>query len=314
MRFLLIPLLALGANAAEYQLKATPGTVAWGYYWSAAKPVLRIKSPGSGGDPDDADEQSGAAGGGWGEGGGHRSGVEGDLRGGEGQGAGRAHSDRADSLWKAPNRATRWRCESCNIKYSIPYAYNSFSPGQRGIDGGGFSQRRDEDYSAGCETRRGEVFRPASKFLCGPFSAAWEWRRRRLRGRVSAARRRGTHAGNLDNKDLVAGTTLFIPVHAAGALFEVGDGHAGQGNGEVDITALETSLVGTFEFVVRKDLHLKAPRGGDADAFHRDGFEPDLTEALKMAVREAIDFLVTREASFARGRLHAFECRRWISM
>jgi acetamidase/formamidase len=51
------------------------------------------------------------------------------------------------------------------------------------------------------------------------------------------------HAGNLDNKDLVAGTTLYIPIHAKGANFEVGDGHAGQGNGEVDITALETSLV-----------------------------------------------------------------------
>jgi acetamidase/formamidase len=48
----------------------------------------------------------------------------------------------------------------------------------------------------------------------------------------------------------VAGTTLFLTVHVAGALFEVGDGHAGQGNGEVDITAMETSLVGTFQFVV----------------------------------------------------------------
>ena len=105
----------------------------------------------------------------------------------------------------------------------------------------------------------------------------------------------GTHAGNLDNKDLVAGTTLFIPVHAAGALFEVGDGHAGQGNGEVDITALETSLVGTFEFVVRKDLHLKAPRGETPTHFIAMGLNPDLTEALKMAVREAIDFLVTEK-------------------
>jgi len=47
------------------------------------------------------------------------------------------------------------------------------------------------------------------------------------------------HAGNLDNKELVAGSTLFIPIHARGALFEVGDGHAGQGDGEVDVTALE---------------------------------------------------------------------------
>src|SRR6202022_919194 len=64
-------------------------------------------------------------------------------------------------------------------------------------------------------------------------------------GRVNSAPP-GRHAGNLDNKELVAGTTLFIPVSTKGALLEIGDGHAGQGNGEVDITALETSLVGTF--------------------------------------------------------------------
>ena len=103
------------------------------------------------------------------------------------------------------------------------------------------------------------------------------------------------HAGNMDNKELVAGTTLSIPVHVAGALFEVGDGHAGQGNGEVDITALETSLTGTFRFVVRKGLHLKAPRGETPAHYIAMGLSPDLTEALKMAVREAIDFLVTEK-------------------
>jgi acetamidase/formamidase len=60
------------------------------------------------------------------------------------------------------------------------------------------------------------------------------------------------HAGNMDNKELVAGTTLYIPVAAKGALFEAGDGHAAQGNGEVDITALETYLTGTFKFIVHK--------------------------------------------------------------
>src|SRR5438445_13765058 len=70
-------------------------------------------------------------------------------------------------------------------------------------------------------------------------------------GRIDSAPP-GVHAGNMDNKELVAGSTLFLPVHTKGALFEVGDGHAGQGNGEVDITALETSLVGTLQFVVHK--------------------------------------------------------------
>jgi acetamidase/formamidase len=105
----------------------------------------------------------------------------------------------------------------------------------------------------------------------------------------------GIHAGNLDNKELVAGTTLFIPVHIAGALFEVGDGHAGQGNGEVDITAMETSLTGTFQFVVRKDMKLKWPRAETPTHYITMGLDPDLTEATKIAVRETLDFLVTEK-------------------
>jgi len=103
------------------------------------------------------------------------------------------------------------------------------------------------------------------------------------------------HAGNLDNKELVAGTKLFIPVHARGALFEVGDGHAGQGNGEVDITALETSLVGTFQFVVRKDLHLRWPRGETPTHYITMGLHEDLREAARLAVLEMIDVLVTEK-------------------
>jgi acetamidase/formamidase len=105
----------------------------------------------------------------------------------------------------------------------------------------------------------------------------------------------GVHAGNLDNKDLVAGTTLFIPVHVKGALFEAGDGHAGQGNGEVDITAMETSLDGTFEFIVRKDLHLKGPRGETPTHWIAMGLDPDLDQATINATRDAIDFLVTEK-------------------
>src|SRR5260370_727477 len=91
-------------------------------------------------------------------------------------------------------------------------------------------------------------------------------------------------AGNLDNKDLVAGTTLYIPVHAPGALFEVGDGHAGQGDGEVDITALETSLVGTFQFIVRKDMHLKWPRAETPTHYTTMGLHDDLNACATFAV------------------------------
>lgn len=103
------------------------------------------------------------------------------------------------------------------------------------------------------------------------------------------------HAGNLDNKELVEGTTLYIPVHTKGALFQVGDGHAGQGNGEVDITAMETELNGRFRFVVRKDLHLKWPRAETPTHYIVMGMNEELVDATKQAVREMIDFLVTEK-------------------
>src|SRR5262249_31623311 len=70
----------------------------------------------------------------------------------------------------------------------------------------------------------------------------------------------GIHTGNIDNKDLVAGTTLFMPVYAAGALFSVGDGHGAQGHGEVDLSAIETGLRGRFQLIVRKDMKITWPR------------------------------------------------------
>jgi acetamidase/formamidase len=103
------------------------------------------------------------------------------------------------------------------------------------------------------------------------------------------------HAGNMDNKELVAGTTLYIPIHAKGALFEVGDGHAGQGNGEVDITAMETFLSGTFRFIVHKDQHLLWPRAETPTSYISMGFSPDLKTATELAVRDMINFLVEQK-------------------
>jgi acetamidase/formamidase len=99
------------------------------------------------------------------------------------------------------------------------------------------------------------------------------------------------HAGNLDNKELVAGTTLFIPVHAPGALFEVGDGHAAQGDGEVDQTAIETSLRGRLQLIVRKGMTLAWPRAETPTHYISMGTDIDLTKATKIAIQEMIDFL-----------------------
>jgi acetamidase/formamidase len=108
----------------------------------------------------------------------------------------------------------------------------------------------------------------------------------------------GIHAGNLDNRNLTEGTTLYIPVHVKGTLFQVGDGHAGQGDGEVDITAMETPLTGTFRFVVRKDLHLTWPRAETPTHYIVMGTDEDLTVATQVAVHEMLDFLVTTRAVF----------------
>jgi len=75
--------------------------------------------------------------------------------------------------------------------------------------------------------------------------------------------------GNMDLKELVAGTTLYLPVWAPGALFSAGDGHGVQGDGEVCVTALETALTGTFRLILRKDLRFDLPRVNAGEKMHR---------------------------------------------
>jgi acetamidase/formamidase len=110
-------------------------------------------------------------------------------------------------------------------------------------------------------------------------------------GRVSSSPP-GRHAGNLDNRELVVGSTLYIPVFVPGALFEIGDGHAAQGDGEVNGTAVETSLAGTFEFHVRKDLRWRLPRAQTPTHFITFGFDVDLDVAARTALNEMLDWLV----------------------
>ena len=104
------------------------------------------------------------------------------------------------------------------------------------------------------------------------------------------------HAGNLDNKELVAGTSLFIPVHVPGALFEVGDGHAAQGDGEVDLTAIETSLRGQLQLIVHKDRALDWPRAETPTHHIAMGMDEDLTEATRIAVRQTVELIADEYA------------------
>ena len=112
-------------------------------------------------------------------------------------------------------------------------------------------------------------------------------------GRLSTIQPRA-HGGNLDNKELVAGTTLYLPVWTEGALFSAGDGHGLQGDGEVCVTAIETALSGTFEFRLRRDLSLRFPQAETAGEHITMAANADLDDAAKDALRDMIALIVRR--------------------
>jgi acetamidase/formamidase len=100
--------------------------------------------------------------------------------------------------------------------------------------------------------------------------------------------------GNMDNKELKPGTTLYLPVFNEGALFMAGDGHAVQGDGEVCITALETGLTGTFRLTIRTDMTVKRPFAETATHLISIGLDEDLDDAAKQAVREMVYYVCAR--------------------
>ena len=109
---------------------------------------------------------------------------------------------------------------------------------------------------------------------------------------IQSSRPPGAFGGNLDVKDLTAGTTLYLPVFHPGALFYVGDPHSAQGDGEVSGTAIEQSLVGTFRFVLHKDVNISGPRAENDSHYLIMGIDLDLDRAARQAVWEVVDFLV----------------------
>ena len=99
------------------------------------------------------------------------------------------------------------------------------------------------------------------------------------------------YGGNLDLKEMTAGSTLYLPVFNPGALFSAGDGHGVQGDGEVSLMALEMCMTGTFELILRKDLSLKFPRAETPTHWITLGLNEDLDQAAKQALRGMIALL-----------------------
>ncbi|HEY5219208.1 MAG TPA: acetamidase/formamidase family protein [Gemmatimonadaceae bacterium] len=272
-----------------YQLMPTPTTVAWGYYDAAANPVLHVQS----GDEIDVGTLITSSPTSLQRAGVDSADVEQSLRDifrdvkTHGAGGhiltGPIYVDGADS-----GDVLEVRFEKIDL--AIPYAYNAF--GRR-------SGYLPEDFPYSKmkiipldKQRMVAHFAPGIDIPLHPFFGSIGDAPPAAMGRVSSAPP-GIFGGNLDNKELVVGTTLYLPVWTKGALLEIGDGHAGQGNGEVDITALETSLRGRIQVIVRKDLHAKWPRAETPTHYIAMGIDSNLVVATKNAIREAIDFLVT---------------------
>jgi acetamidase/formamidase len=272
------------------ELKATPQTVVWGYYSASAKPVLTIHS----GDTVKVETVSGnparleAAGA-------RAEQIPDALRviykevTDRGPGG---HILTGPIYVEGAEPGDVLELRILKIELTSAFAYNSFRPGA-GFLPDDFPFARTKIIPLDRARMLGR-FSDSVEIPLRPFFGSMGVAPPEANGRISSAPP-WVHAGNLDNRELVEGTTLYIPVHAKGALFEVGDGHAGQGNGEVDITAMETQLTGTFQFVVRKDIHLKWPRAETPTHYITMGLNEDLSEATRLAIREAVDFLASEK-------------------
>src|ERR1700743_2501453 len=277
-----------------HRLEATPATVAYGYYWSDAPPVLRIGS----GDIIDVDTLLTNTPAGLAKAGVPEEKIQGSLKAivtevtGDKKGPG-GHILTGPVYVEGADPGDVLEVKILSISLPIDYGYN----GCKGF----LPENCEPDTPIKIlnldRSRMIAEFAPGIVLPLRPFFGSMGVAPAPELGRVSS-NPPGRHAGNLDNRELVAGTTLYIPIFARGALFEIGDGHAAQGDGEVDQTAIETSLRGRLQLTVRKDMKLTWPRAETATDYISMATDPDLTVATKGAVQEMIDFLVaTRKLS-----------------
>ena len=290
-------LVALGTMLAAqaqtpktHRLEATPSTVVYGYYWSEAKPALRIDS----GDIIDVDTLLTNTPAGLAKGGVPDSKIQASLKAivdevtGDRKGPG-GHILTGPVYVEGAEPGDVLEVKILSILLSIDYGYN----GCKGF----LPENCEPDTPIKIlnldRSRMTAEFSPGIVLPLHPFFGSMGVAPAPELGRVSS-NPPGRHAGNLDNRELVAGTTLYIPIFARGALFEIGDGHAAQGDGEVDQTAIETSLRGRLQLTVRKDMKLTWPRAETATDYISMATDPDLTVATKAATQEMIDFVAAQ--------------------
>ena len=296
---LIIATAALGAatpgaathKPKTHRLEATPSTVAYGYYWADAVPVLRIES----GDIIDVDTLLTNTPAGLAKAGVPDEKIQASLKTvvsevtGERKGPG-GHILTGPVYIEGAEPGDVLEVKILSIDLALDYGYNGCN--------GYLPENCDREVPIKIvpleRKRMSAEFFPGVVIPLKPFYGSIGIAPAPEIGRLSS-NPPGRHAGNLDNRELVAGSTLYIPVFARGALFEIGDGHAAQGDGEVDQTAIETSLRGKLQLTVRRDMKLKWPRAETPTDYISMATDPDLATATKGAIQEMIDFLVAEK-------------------
>ena len=275
-----------GTEANPYVLEPSATTVAWGYYWSEAPPVLRIQSGDfvtihtlitsnperllAAGVPQNKIEKELY-----------------DVQATKEKGPG-GHVLTGPIFIEGAEPGDVLEVRFKTIDLAIPYGYNAI--GQNGFLSDEIFERKTKIIQLDKEKMLG-YFNDSISIPLRPFFGSAGVAPPKEVGKWNSAPP-WINAGNLDNKELVAGSSLFIPVHVKGALFEAGDGHAAQGNGEVDITAIETSLIGKMQFILHKGKSLRWPRAETKTHIIAMGCDRDLNAATHIAVREMIQYLM----------------------
>lgn len=286
------------AGPGRFHVASGPETVHWGYLWSAAEPVLRIKP----GDTVTIDTVS------------HEGLLEdqGDpvgffrrfgiprrdvLADAAAIYAKVQHSGAGPHVVSAPlhidgaEPGDVLAVRILDATPRVPYGVNSARTG-KGTLPAEFNLNRSIVIPFDLE-RKVAKFAPGIEIPLRPFFGIMATGPALTLGKINSAPP-GPYGGNIDLNELTAGATLYLPVHVPGALFMTGDGHAAQGDGEVNLTAIETSLTGTFKFELLKQKFWSLPRAETATHWITLGLHESLDEAMRIAVRETIKFLGER--------------------
>jgi acetamidase/formamidase len=275
-----------------HRLEATPKTVAYGYYWSQATPALRIQS----GDVIDVDTLLTNTPMGLQRAGLPPEKIQPSLKSivaevtGDRMGPG-GHILTGPVYVEGAEPGDALEVKILSIDFPIDYGYN----GCRGFIPSNCDPAVPQKILTLDTKTMTSVFKPGIVIPLKPFFGSMGVAPAPELGRVSS-NPPGRHAGNLDNRELVVGSTLYIPVFVRGALFEIGDGHAAQGDGEVDQTAIETSLRGRVQLTVRKGMKLSWPRAETATDYISMAADENLQTATTVAIQEMVDFLAASKA------------------